>query len=84
MRSKRADTNITPEAIEAFRRGRGSDLHVALGLAPWEISPLEVHRYREPTPEYLERGRDKIYMSSWHQARDLRDALEKAIARKDR
>jgi hypothetical protein len=50
------------------------------GLAPWEISPLQVHLYAEPTPETLARARDKIYLSSWHKARDLRDALREGTA----
>ncbi len=31
---------ITPEAVDAFRAGDYLGLHRALGLAPWETSPL--------------------------------------------
>ncbi len=31
---------ITPEAIEAFAAGDFLALHQALGLKPWEVSPL--------------------------------------------
>ncbi len=85
MRDKRKLPDITPAAVDAYRRGAASDLHVALGLAPWQISPLALHLFpAEPSPEYLERGRDKIFLSSWHQARALKDALDEAIAREDR
>jgi hypothetical protein len=33
---------ITAEAIEAFRRGDVLALHRALGLKPWEISPIDI------------------------------------------
>ena len=34
---------LTREAIDAYKRKAGSDLHVALDLRPWEISPLALH-----------------------------------------
>lgn len=40
--SKHKENRITPEAIEAFRAGDRLELRRALGLAPWEESPLDV------------------------------------------
>lgn len=37
---KNRDHAITPEAIEAYRRGDKTALHRALGLKPWMASPL--------------------------------------------
>jgi hypothetical protein len=82
MRDKRADTNITPAALDAFRRGAASDLAVSLGLAPWEINPLALHLFPKPSPEILN-GRDKIWWSSWAKADRLRKELEAACARGD-
>ena len=38
--SKQRAHRITAEAVEAFRAGDFIGLHRALGLAPWQASPL--------------------------------------------
>src|SRR5262245_17777023 len=65
---------ITPEAIAAFRANDRMGLHLALGLKPWEMSPLEVHRKPEPS-------RDSPYpwVRSWWKAKRLRQKLEAAL-----
>lgn len=40
--AKVRDHRVTPEAIAAFRAGDERGLHAALGLRPWEASPLDV------------------------------------------
>lgn len=39
---------ITAEAIDAFRKGDHVRLHRALGLKPWQHSPLDVDRVERP------------------------------------
>ena len=39
-RFDRTRRHITPEAVDAWRRADFMALHVALGLKPWEASPL--------------------------------------------
>ena len=41
-RSKHRKHRITQEAVEAFEAGDFKRLHNALGLAPWQPSPLDV------------------------------------------
>ena len=40
--AKRRLSRITPEAVEAYIAGDYMRLHVALGLMPWQCSPLQV------------------------------------------
>jgi hypothetical protein len=40
-KSKQTMHPITPDATAAFQAGEAMALHRALGLRPWEISPLE-------------------------------------------
>lgn len=54
--SKVRDHRITEEAIEAFEAGDYLRLHAALGLRPWEpsplplsVTPLGVHQDEPPT-----------------------------------
>jgi hypothetical protein len=47
-------------------------LHIALGLAPWEMNVLDVE------PERPLFGWDRLYVQSWPKARALRVALEQA------
>jgi hypothetical protein len=71
---------ITPEAIEAFEAGDYHALHQALGLKPWEHSPLPLAvtalgvRPGEP-PSW-----DNSTMS-WRQAQELQRALVDAGAK---
>ena len=69
-------TRITPEAIAAYEAEDGMTLHVALGLKPWEMSPLQVHEIPEPS-------RDSPYpwLRSWWKITRLREELEAAVAR---
>jgi len=39
--TKAKEHKLTPEAVEAFRAGAWLDLHRALGLKPWQASPLD-------------------------------------------
>ena len=65
---------ITPEAIAAFRAGDSLALHRALGLRPWQISPLDV-----------EAGEPCVYPAgsggamSWPLALELRAELLEAV-----
>lgn len=68
------EPEVTPEAIAAYREGRGGDLHVALGLKPWEISPLRVDEIPEPSHDT-----DITFLQSWWLADALREELEKAL-----
>lgn len=79
-RTKRARPQvrrITPEAVEAFRRRDGLELHRALGLKPWERSPLDVDLRVKP-PTATATGQI-AWLETWPQAYMLREALEAAI-----
>jgi hypothetical protein len=67
-------TQLTEEAIAAFRDGDRRALSIALNQAPWEISPLDAHRRREPD---LTRCREehRIHLSTWRRAMALRVQL---------
>lgn len=60
---------LTPEAVEAYRKGDFAGLHLALGLPPWAPSPLD---YNDPGP--FSTFRAKL----WKQSRELRAELEAA------
>jgi hypothetical protein len=61
---------ITEAAIAAFKAGAWLDLQRALGLKPWEMSPLDAG----PTPPSWRKTTD-----DWQQAVELRQALEDAV-----
>jgi hypothetical protein len=65
---RRARHAITPEAIEAFANGDWGGLHRALGLRPWECSPLDATEDFEP-------GKNTAWATSVEQARRLRAEL---------
>jgi hypothetical protein len=65
---------IRPEVVEAFKAGDYVALHLALGLKPWEASPLDVGR--GPVPAY---AGDGPWAESWPRAQELRRAIEEAI-----
>jgi hypothetical protein len=67
---------ITPAAIEAFEVGDCRWLHVALGLAPWQASPLDALFHERP--DY---GPDLLYTQSWDAALGLLADLRAAGAR---
>lgn len=48
---KTRDHRLTPEAVEAFMAGDWLALHQALGLRPWQASPLDVDP--DDRPEWL-------------------------------
>lgn len=67
---------VTAEAIEAWRAGDYSRLHMALGLRPWEMSPLpEDLTALGVGPE--KPGYDDGWSASWAQARELQLLLLK-------
>ncbi|ACL63247.1 hypothetical protein [Methylobacterium nodulans] len=72
---------ITSEAVEAFEAGDYHRLHAALGLRPWEASPLpwEVHGLGVsdgPRPPWT-----NAFTESWEQAQELQRALLEAGAK---
>jgi len=77
--SKGARHRITPEAVEAFRAGDYSGLHRALGLRPWETSPLPV----SVTALGVDQGDPPAWMTTehhtdWQQAQALQRRLLEA------
>lgn len=73
---------ITPEAIAAYRARDYMGLHQALGLRPWEISPLplEVEALgvdQNPPPEPRQYGG---WYDTWEQAQELQRLLEEALS----
>ena len=62
---------ITPEAVNAFRAGDWIALHRALGLRPWQPSPLEAFT-PEPPPDM----RGGPWADAWPLAFGLRGKLE--------
>jgi hypothetical protein len=65
---------ITAEAREAYRPGSWLALHQALGLKPWQPSPLDA---TTPEPPSL-CGKKDCWSEGWPLARELRLALEEA------
>lgn len=64
---------LTTEANEAFRDGDDARLRAALGLRPWQPSPLEAD-----TPEPPAWAGGSAWASEWPLAHDLRVKLEGA------
>lgn len=65
---------ITPEAIEAFRAGDWLGLHRALGLAPWQPSPIDTDT-PEPPAWATQRGKTG-WAEEWPMVFELRQALD--------
>lgn len=66
---KARDHRVTPAAVEAYRAGDWMGLHRALGLRPWQASPLDVpmgNPYPDGSP----------WAASWPLAAALRAELE--------
>jgi hypothetical protein len=77
---RRAQVEITPELVAAFRADDVMAVHVAIGWKPWEMSPMQVQNIPQPD---LREVRGHPFFSSWWSARALRDALEAAAAMED-
>jgi hypothetical protein len=67
---------ITPAAVAAYKAGAWMDLHRALGLYPWDVSPLDAVDAEPPAwaPP------NDAWRIGWPQARALRAELERALA----
>jgi len=68
---------VTPEAVAAFKAGDYQSLHRALGLKPWEPSPLPV----SVTALGVDQGEPpkwELHPDAWRQAQVLQRELEKA------
>lgn len=65
---------ITAEAIRAFRDKDRIGLHRALGLRPWEWSPLDADS--DETPPWRKSNDD--WARDYAKARELRKALQAA------
>jgi hypothetical protein len=63
---------VTPEAVEAFAAGDWSALHDALGLKPWQESPLDAD-----TPELPEWMTNERSVEDWKAVYELRRTLNK-------
>ncbi len=68
---------ITPAAVEAFQAGDYTALHLALGLRPWETSPLPVSVTalgvdQDAPPHWMT---TEHHNADWRQAQGLQRAL---------
>ena len=78
--SKTLRHRITPDAIEAFIAGDYMALHRALGLAPWEMSPLPAaSNALGADPDDPPPGDGTGWYDSWPLAMELQRALQKAV-----
>lgn len=71
--SKIAAYRITDDAVLAFLRGDCAELGRALGLKPWQVSPLDAI---EPGPPIWAHG--TIWGDGWPLAREIREGLLQA------
>ena len=71
---------ITPEAVEAFLAGDCVGLHRALGLAPWQPSPLprSISALGVDQTEGRDHPGGDAWGASWALAQELQRALIKA------
>lgn len=80
-RNRDAKRRITPAAVEAFKAGDFMALHRALGLRPWEMSPLPL----DVTPLGCDPERPPnhptatLFAQSFGQAVELQRALLEAV-----
>lgn len=65
---------ITAEAIRAYRDGDRGGLNRALGIRPWEVSPLDA--VSEALPAWC--SSSSPWGASWPKAYELRKQLEAA------
>lgn len=69
--SKARAFKITPEAIDAFAAGDHLRLHRALGLRPWEPSPLDEGQLHPS---------GSAYAGAWEAIRALRSDIREAMS----
>lgn len=75
---------VTQQAVEAYVRRDFHALHTALGLKPWERSPLPINECAlgvdggEP-PELKAPSSRSLWRDSWYVARELQAGLEAAL-----
>jgi hypothetical protein len=78
--SKAMKHRITPDAIEAFIARDYLALHRALGLAPWEASPLPLSvSPLGVDPDDPPTGDGTGWEASWPLALELQRELQKAV-----
>ena len=78
--SKALRHRITPDAIEAFIARDYLALHRALGLAPWEMSPLPLSvEQLGVDPDDPPPGEGTGWYESWPLAVELQRELQKAV-----
>ncbi len=70
---RNARRRITAEAVEAYRAGDHKRLHRALGLFPWDASPLD-----ECVMDSCPYHDGMCIARSWETVRELRELLEDA------
>lgn len=73
--SVRQGQQVSSDAVEAFRAGARDALHRALGLHPWEPSPLDTVDANPPA--WCATG---PWAEAWRTSHDLRLRLERALA----
>ena len=66
---------ITPEAIEAYQAKDYMRLHRALGLAPWECSPLPTTVTALGVDDEPPLPNGTPWSDSWQQAKELQQAI---------
>ncbi len=71
--TRRHESAITPEAVDAFVAKDYARLHSAIGLKPWEVSPIQVDSYGPP------RAGGSPWTDSFPKALKLRADLEAAV-----
>ncbi|ESY70005.1 MULTISPECIES: hypothetical protein [Mesorhizobium] len=69
---------ITVEAIEAYKARDFSALHRALGLKPWEMSPLPNHPLGCDPDWEMPASANNLFALSFPQALELQQRLEEA------
>jgi hypothetical protein len=76
--AKVKENRITPEAVAAYRAGDYHALHRALGLKPWEASPLPSSVTLLGVEDGPAPSGNTAWAASWAKAQELRRELERA------
>ncbi len=79
--SKATSHRITPSAVAAYEAGDYIALHLALGLKPWQPSPLPLDVTplgvdQDEPPDYVA---GPIQVAAWRQAQALQRELRAAV-----